>query len=74
MFDYPYLLLYSSGGPYIVLGHAVVGEQGIQEGTKYTPLRGPSVKDQRGRCVVAHFYHLGVACQEVQDLVAEGGV
>jgi hypothetical protein len=35
-----------------------MGEQGIQEGTKYTPLRGPSVKDQRGRRVVAYSYHL----------------
>ena len=32
----------------VVFGHAVVDEQGIQEGTKYTPLRGPSVKDQHG--------------------------
>ena len=51
-----------------------MGEQGIQEGTKYTPLRGSSVKDQRGRYVVAYSYHLGAACQEVQDPVAEGGV
>ena len=54
-------------------GQAVVGEHGIQEGTKYTPLRGPSVKDQRCRHVVTYPYHLGVACQEVQDPVAEGG-
>jgi hypothetical protein len=40
----------------VVLGHAVMGEQGIQEGTKYTPLRGPSVKDQRGRCVFAYSF------------------
>jgi hypothetical protein len=32
----------------VVLGHTVVGEQGIQEGTKYTPLRRPNVEDQRG--------------------------
>ena len=51
-----------------------MGEQGIEEGTRYTLLRGPSVKDQRGRLVVAYSYHLGVACQEVQDPVAEGGV
>ena len=44
-----------------MFGHAVVGEQGIQEGTKYTPLRGPSVEDQCGRRVVAYTYHLGVA-------------
>ena len=48
----------------IVFGHAVVGEQGVQEGTKYTPLRGPSVEDQRGRRVVAYPYHLGAARQD----------
>ena len=37
----------------VVLGHAVVGEQGVQEGTKHAPLRGPCVDDQCGRCVVA---------------------
>ena len=58
----------------VAFGHAVVGEQGIKKGTKYTPLRGPSVKDQRGRRVVAYSYHLGAARQEVQDPVAEGGV
>ena len=56
-----------------MFGHTVVGEQGIHEGTKYRPLRGPSVKYQRGRHVVAYSYHLGAACQEVQDPVAEGG-
>ena len=43
----------------VVLGHAVVGEQGVQEGTEHAPLRGPSVEDQRGRCVVAYPYDLG---------------
>ena len=42
--------------------------------TKYTSLKGPSVKDQRGRRVVAYPYHLGAALQEVQDPVAQGGV
>ena len=54
-----------------MLGHAVVDEQGVQEGTKHAPLRGPSGEDQHGRCVVAYSYHLGVDRQEVQ--VAEGG-
>ena len=58
----------------IVFGHAVVGEPGVQEGTKHSPLRGPSVEDQHGRCVVAYPCHLGVARQEVQDPVSEGGV
>ena len=30
-----------------VLGHAVVGEQGVQEGIEHAPLRGPCVEDQR---------------------------
>jgi hypothetical protein len=51
-----------------------VDEQGIQEGTKYKLLMGPSVKDQHGRRVVAYSYHLGEALQEVQDPVVEGGV
>jgi hypothetical protein len=58
----------------VMFGHAVVGEQGVQEGTKYTPLRGPSVWDHRGRRVVAYPYHLGESCQEVQNPVADGGV
>ena len=58
----------------VVFGHSVVGEQGIQERSKYTPLRGPSVKNQHGRLVVAYSYHLGTARREVQDPVAERGV
>jgi hypothetical protein len=58
----------------VVFGHAVVSELGVQEGTKYTPLRGPSVEDQLDSHVVVYAYHLGVALQEVQDPVAEGGV
>ena len=40
----------------VLFGHAVLGEQGVQEGTKYTPLRGPRVEDKRGRRVVAYPY------------------
>jgi hypothetical protein len=58
----------------VVLGHAVVGEQGGQEGTEHAPPRGTHVEDQRGICVVAYPYHLGAARQEVQDPEAEGGV
>jgi hypothetical protein len=54
--------------------HTVVGEQGVQEGTKHAPLRGPGVENQSGRCVAAYPYHLGAAHQEVQDPVAEEGV
>ena len=50
------------------------GEQGVQVGTKHTPLRGPRVEDQSGGGVVAYPYHQEAACQDVQDPVAEGGV
>ena len=42
-----------SGGVGVGLGHAVVGEQGVQEVAKHTLLRSPHVEDQRGRCGVA---------------------
>ena len=53
-----------------MLGHAVIGEQGVQEGTEHAPLRGPRVEDQCGRCVTFP-YHLGAARQEVRDPVTE---
>ena len=43
-------------GVEVVRGYAVVGEYGVQEGTKHAPLRGPRVEDQCGRCVVAYPY------------------
>ena len=51
----------------IVHGHAVVGEQGEQEGTKHSSMRGPRVECQHDRCVLAYPRHLKVACQEVQS-------
>ena len=61
-------------GAGVVCGHAVVGEQGVQEGTKHTLLWGPLVKGQHGRGDVAYPHHLGLTRQEVQDPVSEGGV
>ena len=55
-------------------GHAVVGEQGVQERAQNAPMWGPSVEDQRGGDVVAYPHHLGAARQEVQYTVAQGGV
>ena len=55
-------------------GHAVMGEQGVQERAENTPLCGPSVEDQRGGDVVTYPHHLGAARQEIQDPVAQGGV
>jgi hypothetical protein len=57
-----------------VCGHAIMGEQGAQEGTEHAPLRGPPVEVQRGGSVVAYPHQLGADRQEVQDPVAEGGV
>ena len=54
----------------VVDGYAVMGVQGVQEGADHTPLWGPCDEDQRSG--VTH--HLGVARQEVQDPVAQGGV
>ena len=53
---------------------AVVGEQGVQEGTKHSPLRGPYVEDHCGRFVVAYSFVPGLRPIKVQDTVAEGGV
>ena len=58
----------------VMRDHAVLGEQGVQEGTEHAPLRDSSVEDQRGRCGATYPHHLGAARQEVQDPVAEGGV
>ena len=55
-------------------GHAVMGEQGVQERAQNAPLWGPSVEDLRGGDVVAYPHHLGAARQEVQYPVAQGGV
>ena len=55
-------------------GHAIMGEQGVQERAENAPLWGPSVEDQRGEAVVSYPHHLGAARQEVQDTVAQGGV
>jgi hypothetical protein len=45
-----------------------VSEQGVQEGTKHAPLRGPRVEGKHGECVVAYLHHLGEAPQEVQEV------
>ena len=37
----------------VVFVNTLMGEHGVQEGTKHTPLRGPSVEDQLIRRVVA---------------------
>ena len=55
-------------------GHAVVGEQGIQERAQNAPLWGPSVEDQRSGDVVSQLHHLVAARQKVQDPIAQGGV
>ena len=55
-------------------GHAVMGEQGVQEAPEHATLWGPCVEDQCGGGVVAYPHHPGAAHQEVPDPDAEGGV
>ena len=55
-------------------GHAVMGEQGVQEGAEHAPLTGPCFEDQRSGGVDSYLCHLGAARQEVQDPVSQGGV
>ena len=55
-------------------GHAVMGEQGVQDGAEHAHLWGPCVEDQRRGVVVSYLQHLGAARQEVQDPIAQGGV
>ena len=50
----------------VVPGHAVVSEQGVEEGAEHAPLGSFSVEDQRGRCVATYPHRLGTAHQEVQ--------
>ena len=45
----------------ILRGHPVLGEHGVQEGTKHAPLRGPHVEGQRNGCVADYHHHLGAA-------------
>ena len=55
-------------------GHAVMGEQGVQERAENAPLWGRSVEDQRGGDVVTYPQHLGATRREVLHPVAQGGV
>ena len=55
-------------------GHAVMGEQGVQERAENAPVLGPGVEHQRGGDVVSYPQHLVVAHQKVQDPVAQDGV
>ena len=41
---------------------------------RHAPLWGPCVEDQQSGGVVSYLHHLGVARQEVQDPISEGGV
>ena len=57
-----------------VRGHAVMHEQGTQEGSEYAALRGSGAQGQCRGGEVTYSHHLGSACQEVQDPVAKGCV
>lgn len=49
----------------VMRGHAVMGEQGVQEGAEHTPLGDPCVEDHHGGGVVAYPHHQGSAHQEI---------
>ena len=53
-------------------GHAVMGEQGVQERAEHAPLWGPSVDDQRSGGVVSFLHQLGAAHRGVQYPVSKG--
>ena len=55
-------------------GHTVMGEQGVHEGAEHAPLWGPSVEDQQSLDVVSYLPNLGVARQEAQAPIAQGGI
>jgi hypothetical protein len=54
--------------------HAVMDELGKQEGAEHAPQWGPHIEDQCGGGFVAYVHHLGLACQDVQDPITQGGV
>ena len=54
----------------VVHGLAIVGVWGLHKGAEHTQW-GPCVESQCDEGVVAYPHHLGSACQEVQDPVAE---
>jgi hypothetical protein len=55
-------------------GHAVMGEQRVQERAENTPLWGPSFEYQWSGHDVSYPHHLGAARRKVQDPVAQGEV
>jgi hypothetical protein len=55
-------------------GYTVVGEQGVQEGAKHAPLRGPVLRFSVADVLFAYTHHLGSYCKKVQYPIAEGDV
>ena len=55
-------------------GHAVIGEQGVQEGAEHTPLWGPSVEDQQSGDIVSYLHHLGSGPSGSPGPLAQGEV
>ena len=45
-------------------GHAVIGEQGVQEGAEHAPLWDPSVEDLRSGGDVSYLHHMGLAVRK----------
>ena len=53
---------------------AVVSQQGVEQGTEHTALRGPCAECDAARDVVADSYCLGSLTEKVQHPIAKGGV
>src|SRR4029434_3726968 len=53
---------------------AVVSQQGEEQGTEHTALRGPCTECDAARDVVADSYCLGSLTEKVQHPIAKGGV
>ena len=58
----------------VVQWHAVVSQQGEEEGAQHTSLGGPRVQGDSAGCAAADPHCLWSLCQEVQQPVAQGGV
>ena len=54
-------------------GHAVMGEQGVQDGAEQTPLWGLCVEDQRSGGVISYLHHLGADRKDFQERLHRAG-
>ena len=70
----PKTVVPSANGVGVVFANAVLGEQGVQEGTTYTPMRAPVLRISVADMLLPTLTTWRAAHLEVQDPVAEEGV